>query len=77
VTGLGTLKWAVRSWLDSHLDNGAMLGIADPLLGAFAADGSRSFCFGAGLDAMHVCGLARGHAPIERRRAGVVSFDSP
>jgi 6-pyruvoyltetrahydropterin/6-carboxytetrahydropterin synthase len=51
VTEFGALKRAVRSWLDSHLDNGAMLGVADPLLGAFTADGSKTFRFGAGLDA--------------------------
>jgi 6-pyruvoyltetrahydropterin/6-carboxytetrahydropterin synthase len=47
VTEFGALKRAVRSWVDAYLDNGAMLGIADPLLPAFIADGSRTFRFGA------------------------------
>lgn len=51
VTEFGALKRAVRSWLDSHLDNGAMLGAADSLLAAVTADGSKTFRFGAGADA--------------------------
>jgi 6-pyruvoyltetrahydropterin/6-carboxytetrahydropterin synthase len=51
VAEFGAFKRAVRAWTDAHWDNGAMLGIADPLLHAFTADGSKTFRFGAGQDA--------------------------
>jgi 6-pyruvoyltetrahydropterin/6-carboxytetrahydropterin synthase len=51
VAEFGAFKRAVRAWTDAHLDNGAMLGIADPLLAAFTADGSKTFRFGAAEDA--------------------------
>ncbi len=52
-------KKALRSWIDACLDNGAMLGAADPLLPAFTADGSKTFRFGAGENATEAETLAR------------------
>jgi 6-pyruvoyltetrahydropterin/6-carboxytetrahydropterin synthase len=51
VVEFGAFKRAVRSWIDTQLDNGAMLGAADALLPAFMADGSKTFRFGATGDA--------------------------
>lgn len=51
VAEFGAFKRAVRAWTNAYLDNGAMLGIADPLLAAFTADGSKTFRFGAARDA--------------------------
>ena len=45
VAEFGAFKRAVRAWTYAHWDNGAMLGIADPLLHAFTADGSKTFRF--------------------------------
>jgi 6-pyruvoyltetrahydropterin/6-carboxytetrahydropterin synthase len=42
----GALKTAVRAWIDTHLDHGAMLGKDDPLLPALREDGTRLFVFG-------------------------------
>lgn len=42
----GALKKAVRTWIDTHWDHGAMLGKDDSLLPAFQADGSKVFVFG-------------------------------
>jgi len=52
-------KRALRSWIDVWLDNGAMLGVADSLLPAFTADGSKTFRFGAGDAATEAEILAR------------------
>jgi 6-pyruvoyltetrahydropterin/6-carboxytetrahydropterin synthase len=46
VAEFGAFKRAIRAWTDEQLDNGAMLGVADPLLPAFVADGSKTFRFG-------------------------------
>ena len=51
VAEFGAFKRAVHAWTDAHLDNGAMLGIADPLLPAFTTDGSKTFRFGAAAEA--------------------------
>jgi 6-pyruvoyltetrahydropterin/6-carboxytetrahydropterin synthase len=59
IAEFGALKRAIRAWIDTHLDNGAMLGIADPLLPAFTADGSKTFRFGAAEDASEAECLAR------------------
>lgn len=42
----GTFKKALRNWIDSRLDHGAALGAGDPLLAAFAADGTKVLVFG-------------------------------
>lgn len=39
------LKAHVRGWIDTHLDHGAMLGWADPLLVALYEHGSKTFVF--------------------------------
>jgi 6-pyruvoyltetrahydropterin/6-carboxytetrahydropterin synthase len=62
VAEFGAFKRAVRAWTDTHLDNGAMLGIADPLLPAFTTHGSKTFRFGAGKDAREAELLARDQA---------------
>jgi 6-pyruvoyltetrahydropterin/6-carboxytetrahydropterin synthase len=51
VAEFGAFKGHLRSWIDTHLGNGAMLGAADPLLPAFDAGGSRTFRFGLADDA--------------------------
>lgn len=43
----GALKRQLREWIDTHLDHGAMLGLADPLVPALQAEGSRLYVFGA------------------------------
>ena len=50
VVEFGTFKGRLRTWIDTRLDHGAMLGAADPLLPALLADGSKTFVFGAGHD---------------------------
>jgi len=59
VIEFGAFKSALRSWIDTCLDNGAMLGFADPLLSAFTADGSKTFRFGADDSATEAEALAR------------------
>lgn len=44
--------------MDENLDNGSMLGAADPLLTAFLADGSKTFRFGLGPEAKGAEALA-------------------
>ncbi|RCV51920.1 6-pyruvoyl trahydropterin synthase family protein [Marinitenerispora sediminis] len=46
VVDFGSLKKRLRDWIDTHLDHGAMLGDADPLVPALLADGSKLFQFG-------------------------------
>jgi 6-pyruvoyltetrahydropterin/6-carboxytetrahydropterin synthase len=62
VAEFGAFKHAIRAWTDAYLDNGAMLGIADPMLPAFIADGSKTFRFGAAGDASEAEYLARDQA---------------
>lgn len=50
VAEFGQFKSRMRSWIDAHLDHGAMLGAADPLIPAFEADGSKLFVFGRNWD---------------------------
>jgi len=47
VVEFGAFKGRVRSWIDTHLDHGAMLGADDPLAGVLAAHDSKVFRFGA------------------------------
>jgi 6-pyruvoyltetrahydropterin/6-carboxytetrahydropterin synthase len=47
VVEFGALKAMLRTWIDTHLDHGTMLGIGDPLLDALTADGTKLFRFGA------------------------------
>lgn len=47
VVEFGSIKQALRGWIDEYLDHGAMLGAGDSLLAAFEADGSKVFRFGA------------------------------
>jgi 6-pyruvoyltetrahydropterin/6-carboxytetrahydropterin synthase len=42
----GKLKQVVRTWIDSHLDHGCMLGVKDPLLPVLLKDDSKVFVFG-------------------------------
>lgn len=42
----GCLKARLRTWIDEHLDHGAMLGHRDLLVGALAAAKSKLFVFG-------------------------------
>ncbi|MFF7788106.1 6-carboxytetrahydropterin synthase [Streptomyces sp. NPDC007991] len=46
VVDFGVLKKSLREWIDTHLDHGAMLGAADPLVPALIADGTKLFLFG-------------------------------
>ncbi|MFF5364765.1 6-pyruvoyl tetrahydropterin synthase family protein [Streptomyces scabiei] len=46
VVDFGVLKKSLREWIDTHLDHGAMLGEADPLVPALIADGTKLFLFG-------------------------------
>lgn len=46
LTDFGPLKKWLHSWVDAHLDHGAMLGATDTLLGAFINEGSKVFTFG-------------------------------
>jgi 6-pyruvoyltetrahydropterin/6-carboxytetrahydropterin synthase len=62
VAEFGAFKRAVRAWTDEHWDNGAMLGLADPLLPAFTADGSKTFRFGAAEDVSEAELFARDQA---------------
>lgn len=43
----GQVKADLRTWIDLHLDHGAMLGAGDPLLPHLEAEGSKVFRFGA------------------------------
>lgn len=62
VAEFGAFKRAIRAWTDAQWDNGAMLGVADPLLPAFLADGSKAFQFGAAADASEAEQFARDQA---------------
>lgn len=44
----GHLKRVLRSWVDSHLDHGTMLGASDPLNGPLRLEGCKVFTFGQG-----------------------------
>lgn len=41
----GALKRGLREWIDTRLDHGCMLGVADTLLPALRAEGSKVFVF--------------------------------
>jgi 6-pyruvoyltetrahydropterin/6-carboxytetrahydropterin synthase len=43
VVEFGPLKKQLRAWIDEHLDHGAMLGAADPLLPVLRAHGSKVY----------------------------------
>ena len=47
VVEFGTFKSALRSWIDTYLDHGAMLGFDDPMAKLLADHGSKLFRFGA------------------------------
>lgn len=47
VVEFGGFKAELRSWIDTHLDHGAMLGSDDPLAKTLADHGSKLFRFGA------------------------------
>ncbi|RGD62051.1 6-carboxytetrahydropterin synthase [Kitasatospora xanthocidica] len=47
VVEFGAFKRALRTWIDSFLDHGAMLGASDPLAPVLAGQGSKLFRFGA------------------------------
>ncbi len=47
VVEFGAFKGQVRSWIDTHLDHGAMLGADDPLAEVLTAHRSKVFRFGA------------------------------
>lgn len=47
IVDFGAAKRRLREWIDRHLDHGAMLGAADPLVPALKADGTKLFRFGA------------------------------
>ncbi|GAA0988361.1 MULTISPECIES: 6-pyruvoyl trahydropterin synthase family protein [Nocardiopsidaceae] len=47
VVEFGAFKAELRSWIDTHLDHGAMLGVDDPLAKVLADHGSKLFRFGA------------------------------
>lgn len=51
VVEFGALKAGIRSWLDTHLDHGTMLGAADPLVEPLVAAGCKVFRFGTGPEA--------------------------
>jgi len=46
VVEYGALKAGVRTWIDTHLDHGTMLGIGDPLVEPLIAAGCKVFRFG-------------------------------
>lgn len=43
VVEFGAFKRELRSWIDTHLDHGAMLGPGDPLLPLLRAEGCKVF----------------------------------
>lgn len=45
VVEFGAFKRGIREWIDTHLDHGAMLGTADPLLTVLRSEGSKVFEF--------------------------------
>lgn len=45
VVEFGAFKRAVREWIDTHLDHGAMLGTDDPLLAVLCSMGCKVFEF--------------------------------
>lgn len=45
VVEFGAFKRGVREWIDTHLDHGAMLGTADPLLAVLRSEGCKVFEF--------------------------------
>ncbi|MEV6237952.1 6-carboxytetrahydropterin synthase [Lentzea sp. NPDC051838] len=47
VVEFGALKARVRDWIDTHLDHGAMLGAADPLVDVLTEHKSKVYRFGA------------------------------
>jgi 6-pyruvoyltetrahydropterin/6-carboxytetrahydropterin synthase len=47
VVEFGALKGLIRSWIDTNLDHGAMLGADDPLADVLAEHKSKVFRFGA------------------------------
>lgn len=47
VVEFGAFKQQMRTWIDTYLDHGAMLGRADPLLDALLGDNSKVFVFDA------------------------------
>ncbi|ROR42930.1 6-pyruvoyl trahydropterin synthase family protein [Kitasatospora cineracea] len=47
VVEFGAFKRALREWIDTFLDHGAMLGANDPLAPVLAGQGSKLFRFGA------------------------------
>ncbi|MCC9309114.1 6-carboxytetrahydropterin synthase [Kitasatospora sp. RB6PN24] len=47
VVEFGAFKRALRQWIDTFLDHGAMLGATDPLAPVLAGQGSKLFRFGA------------------------------
>jgi 6-pyruvoyltetrahydropterin/6-carboxytetrahydropterin synthase len=48
VIEFGAFKAALRTWVDTHLDHGTMLGAADPLCGPLRRDGGKLFVVGSG-----------------------------
>lgn len=46
VLEFGALKAQLRTWIDTNLDHGSMLGVADPLCEVLAAAGCKVFPFG-------------------------------
>jgi 6-pyruvoyltetrahydropterin/6-carboxytetrahydropterin synthase len=46
VVEFGAFKAAMRGWIDTHLDHGAMLGATDPLAPFLRELGSKVFMFG-------------------------------
>ncbi|MEV7781363.1 6-carboxytetrahydropterin synthase [Kitasatospora sp. NPDC088351] len=47
VVEFGAFKARIRSWIDTHLDHGAMLGADDPLAAVLTEHKSKLFRFGA------------------------------
>ncbi|ASU58909.1 MULTISPECIES: 6-carboxytetrahydropterin synthase [Nocardiopsis] len=47
VVEFGAFKKALRAFVDTHLDHGAMLGAGDPLAAVLAEHGSKVYRFGA------------------------------
>lgn len=46
VADFGSLKTALRGWIDTHLDHGVMLGATDPLWAPLAEAGCKVYPFG-------------------------------
>ncbi|MFE5540327.1 6-pyruvoyl tetrahydropterin synthase family protein [Streptomyces sp. NPDC056519] len=59
VVEFGAFKKRMRTWIDDHLDHGAMLGAADPLVAPLREQHCKVFRFGAGPDAAEAESLAR------------------